>query len=103
MGRHPRGRLQKEDRLESRHRGFAEVRTLPDTHDHQAIVHEHEHTHVTHYDRPGEETTHMVARHAHEHNHPALSHDHEPHEDPDKEHLRESHVHDHARPDASPA
>jgi hypothetical protein len=79
------------------------VRTLPDTHDHQAIVHEHEHIHVTHYDRPEEEIAHMVARHPHEHNHPALTHDHKPHGDPDKEHLRESHVHDHARPDASPA
>ena len=34
---------------------------MPDTHDHQAIVHEHERLHVTHYDRPAEEITHEIS------------------------------------------
>jgi hypothetical protein len=76
--------------------------SIGETHDHDAVVHEHRHIHVTHYHRPGEDVTHLVAEHDHEHNHPALSHQHEPHEDPDKEHLREAHVHDHARPETSP-
>lgn len=75
---------------------------MPEAHDHDAALHDHEHIHATHYQRPEEEVAHLVATHAHEHNHPALSHAHEAHEDPEKEHLREAHVHDHARPDASP-
>ena len=72
-------------------------------HDHEAVVHDHEHFHVTHYSRPGEDITHMEATHAHDHNHPAVSHEHEQHEDPEKEHQREGHIHDHARPEESPA
>jgi hypothetical protein len=75
---------------------------MPEAHDHEAVVHGHEHIHVTHYQRPGEDVTHLVASHGHEHNHPEISHDHEPHEEPDKEHPREAHIHDHARPDVSP-
>jgi hypothetical protein len=75
---------------------------MAERHDHEAVVHDQEHVHITHYDRPQEDVTHLVSTHAHEHNHPALSHEHDPHEDPDKEHLREAHIHDHARPDESP-
>ena len=75
---------------------------MAESHHHDAVVHAHEHTHVTHYQRPGEDVTHLIARHSHEHNHPALSHSHEPHEDIDKEHSREGHVHDHAHPGTSP-
>jgi len=31
--------------------------------------HQHEHTHVTHYLRHGEEWAHLTANHDHEHNH----------------------------------
>ena len=65
---------------------------MAESHQHDAVVHAHDHMHVTHYHRPGEDLTHLVA-----------SHSHEPHEDMDKEHLREGHVHDHAHPSASPA
>ena len=65
--------------------------------------HGHEHVHVTHYVRPGEEASHLPASHDHEHNHPALAHAHDPHDDPDKEHAREAHVHDHAQPTESPS
>jgi hypothetical protein len=66
-----------------------------DPHHHDAIVHEHEHVHVTHYLRHGREPEHELATHAHRHDHSALSHEHQPHADPAKEHEREAHVHDH--------
>jgi catechol 2,3-dioxygenase-like lactoylglutathione lyase family enzyme len=87
----------------SRSRLPREVIEMSDMHDHPAVEHGHEHMHVTHYHRPEEDVSHLVASHTHGHNHPAVSHDHEPHEDADKEHLREAHIHDHARPDESPA
>jgi hypothetical protein len=65
-------------------------------------VHDHEHTHVTHYLRHGDEVEHMTATHSHQHNHPGVTHAHQPHEDPAKEHPREVHVHDHAAPTESP-
>jgi hypothetical protein len=67
-------------------------------HKHERLVHAHEHLHVTHYDRPGEEWTHLTSTHGHDHDHPALSHTHEPHKNMEKEHAREAHVHDHAHP-----
>jgi hypothetical protein len=76
---------------------------MEQSHDHGDVVHGHEHTHVSHYRRPEEDVTHLIATHEHEHNHPALSHSHEPHEDAEKEHLREAHIHDHASPARSPA
>jgi hypothetical protein len=54
-------------------------------HSHEAQVHQHEHTHVTHYLRHGEEWAHLTANHDHEHNHAPLTHSHQPHEDPAKE------------------
>ncbi len=71
-------------------------------HKHDETVHVHEHRHVTHYLRPGEEWAHLTATHRHQHNHPAQAHTHEPHEDAAKEHPREAHVHDHAHPVESP-
>ena len=71
-------------------------------HSHEAVVHGHEHIHVTHYARHGEETTHLEAVHEHEHNHPALDHTHEAHEDQEKEHPREAHIHDHESSADSP-
>jgi hypothetical protein len=76
---------------------------MDDEHSHDGMVHQHEHTHVTHYVRPQEEARHLIASHGHEHNHAPLTHTHAPHEDPDKEHEREAHVHDHVRPERSPA
>ena len=75
---------------------------MDDTHDHDSVVHDHGHEHVTHYRRPGEEWEHMTATHDHDHNHPAVSHEHEAHQDPEKEHEREAHIHDHAHPTESP-
>lgn len=72
-------------------------------HTHPATVREHVHEHITHYCRPGEDVTHLVATHEHSHNHPELTHEHEAHGDADKEHLREAHIHDHASPAQSPA
>ncbi len=74
-----------------------------DKHDHQPIVHEHEHPHITHNRRQGPdmvwgEWEHLTSMHVHGHNHPALSHAHLPHEDMEHEHLGEAHVHDHAHP-----
>jgi hypothetical protein len=72
-------------------------------HLHDEMVHEHEHIHITHYVRPGEETAHLTASHSHDHNHPALRHTHIAHENPDREHEREAHILDHERPERSPA
>ena len=71
---------------------------MADTHSHDAQVHQHEHTHVTHYLRHGQQWEHMGTSHDHEHNHTAVIHVHEPHQDPDKEHGREAHIHDHEQP-----
>jgi hypothetical protein len=67
-------------------------------HKHGNVVHAHDHFHVTHYGRPGENVTHLAASHRHQHNHPALSHEHEAHKNQAKEHQREGHIHDHAEP-----
>jgi hypothetical protein len=79
-----------------------EVSRLSETHAHDAEVHQHEHTHVTHYLQHGREWEHLMATHDHRHNHPGVSHAHAPHVDPGKEHAREAHIHDHERPDQSP-
>jgi len=75
---------------------------MMESHHHDAMVHGHEHVHVTYYHRPDEDVTHLVATHDHEHNHPDMTHAHQPHEYPEKEHHREGHIHDHASPAASP-
>ena len=80
-----------------------EVDNVAEQHSHDAQVHDHEHSHVTHYLRGGEQVEHMTSAHSHEHNHAAVSHAHEPHEDPQQEHTREAHIHDHAAPADSPA
>jgi hypothetical protein len=79
-----------------------EVSRLSEMHAHDAEVHQHEHTHVTHYRQHGREWEHLMATHDHRHNHPGVSHAHAPHVDPGKEHAREAHIHDHERPDQSP-
>jgi hypothetical protein len=72
-------------------------------HSHEALVHDHEHAHVTHYLVQGEQWTHLTATHAHEHNHAPVAHAHNPHKDEQKEHLQEGHIHDHEQPAQSPA
>jgi hypothetical protein len=68
------------------------------THKHGAVVHAHEHSHVTHYLRPTEDWVHLTTSHGHEHNHSACEHAHEAHQNWQKEHAREGHVHDHGHP-----
>jgi hypothetical protein len=82
---------------------LAQEVAMGEQHDHDAEVHGHEHSHVTHYLDDGKEWTHLTATHQHGHNHAAVSHSHEPHEDPAKEHGREAHIHDHEEPTSSPA
>lgn len=68
-------------------------------HHHDAMVHDHEHWHVTHNFRAisgGFE--HLSWKHAHEHDHAELTHSHVPHEDFDSEHADEAHDHDHGEP-----
>jgi hypothetical protein len=75
-------------------------------HSHEAIVHTHEHPHVTHNRREGTdevvgEWEHLTALHEHEHNHSAIAHSHLPHENAEHEHLGEAHIHDHSHPSVS--
>jgi hypothetical protein len=72
-------------------------------HRHDAQVHTHEHTHVTHYLSQALEWKHMTSTHDHEHNHAPLVHTHPPHKDVDAEHTREAHIHDHEHPAKSSA
>jgi hypothetical protein len=68
-------------------------------HEHDALVHDHEHWHVTHNHRAmtgGFE--HLSWHHAHEHDHPAVTHAHVPHENFEAEHADEAHDHDHGEP-----
>ena len=75
-------------------------------HAHEAIVHTHEHPHVTHNLREGPdefvgEWEHLTALHGHQHNHAALTHSRLPHENAEHEHLGEAHIHDHSHPNVS--
>jgi hypothetical protein len=72
-------------------------------HSHEAVVHAHEHPHVTHNRREGPdevmgEWEHLTGLHEHEHNHSMLEHRHLAHEDAAHEHLGEAHIHDHSHP-----
>ena len=70
-----------------------------DTHQHDAIVHEHEHWHVTHnWNESTRSFDHLAARHVHEHDHASVEHAHLPHRDVEHEHQGEAHVHDHDEP-----
>ncbi len=76
-------------------------------HTHLAIMHAHDHYHVTHHHKSGiigEGWDHRTFWHTHEHNHNELAHTHDfAHEDEIAEHGKESHTHDHAAPTQSPA
>lgn len=68
-----------------------------DEHRHEALVHDHEHWHVTHNYKDGG-FEHLSWKHGHGHDHAAVAHSHLPHEDFESEHLDEAHDHDHAEP-----
>ena len=75
-------------------------------HSHEAVVHTHQHPHVTHNRREGAdelvgEWEHLTALHLHEHNQSAVTHSHLPHENAEHEHLGEAHIHDHSHPTTS--
>lgn len=70
-----------------------------ESHHHDAIVHEHEHWHVTHnWNEERQDFEHLAARHSHIHDHASLTHAHRPHEDFEHEHAGEAHIHDHDEP-----
>jgi hypothetical protein len=70
-----------------------------ESHEHDALVHDHEHWHVTHnWDESAQDFEHLAARHAHTHDHASVTHSHVPHEDVESEHLGEAHIHDHDEP-----
>jgi hypothetical protein len=75
-------------------------------HRHDALLHDHPHTHVVHNRREGAdefigEWEHLTAEHTHRHNHAELVHSHAPHESVEREHLGEAHIHDHEHPEKS--
>jgi hypothetical protein len=68
-------------------------------HEHDALVHDHQHWHVTHnWDEAKQTFEHLAARHAHVHDHASMTHAHVPHRDFDSEHASEAHLHDHDEP-----
>lgn len=68
-------------------------------HAHEALVHGHEHQHVTHNlnERTGG-FDHLSSSHTHDHDHAAVTHAHFPHRDFAHEHGYEAHDHDHGEP-----
>ena len=75
-----------------------------DQHDHEALIHNHRHHHVTHnFSEMSGTFEHLSSEHTHEHDHSALSHAHFPHQEFDAEHEGEAHVHDHAEPVREPS
>jgi hypothetical protein len=74
-------------------------------HDHPALVHSHDHVHVTHNRTDTKQMVggweHLSATHSHEHNHAPMTHTHRPHRNFDAEHATEAHVHDHEHPSRS--
>ena len=68
-------------------------------HTHEAIVHSHDHVHVTHnWSDQARTFMHLSSAHDHDHDHAELSHAHLPHQDFDAEHRGEAHDHDHGAP-----
>jgi hypothetical protein len=68
------------------------------SHAHRAVVHNHDHTHITHYVHARTGVEHLMASHRHAHNHARIEHAHLPHEEAAREHGREAHIHDHEHP-----
>ncbi|HVM20875.1 MAG TPA: hypothetical protein VM307_13020 [Egibacteraceae bacterium] len=70
-----------------------------ESHTHDAVVHSHEHWHVTHnFNAQAQTFVHLASQHTHEHDHAALEHAHFPHQDFESEHRGEAHDHYHADP-----
>lgn len=73
-------------------------------HTHPAVVHSHDHYHVSHHHRSGMagvvgEFEHRAYWHTHIHDHAQLTHSHDyNHADEEEHHGREAHIHDHAAP-----
>lgn len=68
-------------------------------HKHDAMVHTHEHVHITHHAKGGSaQIEHLVSTHSHEHNHAAVDHSHAPHRNVEQEHSHEAHIHNHEHP-----
>jgi hypothetical protein len=68
-------------------------------HRHDAVVHSHEHWHVTHnFSEMAGTFEHLASQHAHAHDHAELEHSHYPHRDFESEHKGEAHEHYHADP-----
>ena len=81
----------------------AGVEALEQEHHHDALVHTHDHYHVTHVHRsdaaPGQEFEHRAQYHVHEHNHAEYVHGHAyPEAAEGFEHAKIGHVHDHGAP-----
>lgn len=79
------------------------VEALTQEHQHDALVHTHDHYHVSHVHRsdaePGDEFRHRAHYHVHEHNHAPYVHGHAyPVADEGIEHAKIAHVHDHDEP-----
>jgi hypothetical protein len=75
-------------------------------HTHEAVMHAHDHYHVSHHHMHGlmGEWEHRTYWHTHEHNHSELTHGHDYRQsDEDLGHAKEAHIHDHAAPADSPA
>jgi hypothetical protein len=65
-------------------------------HDHEALIHAHEHPHVTHnFNDRTAGFDHLSSAHEHEHDHAKVSHSHFAHRDFESEHRGEAHDHDH--------
>ncbi len=68
-------------------------------HQHEAVVHDHAHYHVTHnLDERSGTFQHLSSRHDHAHDHAAVTHTHVPHVEFASEHMGETHDHDHGEP-----
>lgn len=68
-------------------------------HEHEALVHDHGHYHVTHnLDDDTGAFRHLSSRHTHAHDHAAMQHSHTPHRAFESEHMGETHDHDHGEP-----
>lgn len=70
-------------------------------HRHEAMVHTHDHYHVSHHHGGGllGSWEHRTFWHTHEHNHNAMMHSHDYSEQDERDqHGKEAHIHDHSAP-----
>ena len=78
------------------------VNDVDSEHSHPAVVHAHDHYHVSHHHTGGimGEFTHRTSSHQHEHNHGPLVHAHKSRNEEDEalDHEETAHTHDHDAP-----